>query len=317
MKVHRLIYNGGAQNLTTIPVDKVTGVPLYVTSATYEILDLREGDGSSNRTVASGSVTFGGIDDTLSAAAGPAENNDKLVTVSDVSSYVEGTTYLLQGLQHTELFVAHEIDTTNNLIYARTPLRYDHAVTTTAVRSVEMTVSFPAAEINDESETIDDKGGPYAVVWDFAAGGREYNNVEPIFIVRYDDAPFITEPEVLLAYPGLASRARDPGVADAIKVATDDFLADIEAAGKDPAYFKTSRSGKIAVRNKAIEYLLRWQQTDDDDANADRWEARYKELMAGLLTGVPDHGTIEIHPVDDEAPAGSSQEQVFDMIRRS
>ena len=70
-------------------------------------------------------------------------------------------------------------------------------------------------------------------------------------------------------------------------------------------------------RNKAIEYLLRWQQTDDDDANADRWEARYKELMAGLLTGVPDHGTIEIHPVDDEAPAGSSQEQVFDMIRRS
>lgn len=317
MTIHKVRYEGGDQTLRFVPLDDDARAVYVSSGATYSIEDLREGDTSSGRTIASGNVTYGGLSSAIASAAGPAQNDDRQIEVADVTSFVVGAKYQINGLGGSEVFVLEHKDSTNNYLYTRSPLRGDYAVTTSAVRSIELECTFPTAEASNES-AFDDKGGPYVVKWTYTANGKTYTVSEVIFVVRYDYTPIIDETMVLAAWPGIALRTgRAFNVQEALHVATQDFFADLEAAGKDPAYFKTSRAGQIAVRDKAVEYLLRWQQTENDAEAADKFEEKYQSRINDILNGVPPKDTVEIHPTDDDAQAGSTNMQSFSLMKRS
>lgn len=314
MRPHKVIYNAGDQQLKTVPVDHL-GRPIYVTSGTYAIEDLRVGkDSASNRMIASGDITFGGIDHALTVAAGPSENDDTMVTVADVAPYKEGETYLLDGPDKAELFVLDRKDSANNRLYATQPLRNNYASTTTKVRSVVLECTFPGAEAADESNLLD--GGPYTVTWRFESGDRYYSVTEPIFISRYTEAPFVAETDVIAASPTLARRSRD-WLKEALARALEDYVLELEMHGRDPSAFHSKASAKNAVVKRACSYLHRWQNTETDLAHAEFYDGEWRRIMGSLLTGVPPHGTVTIDPYRNSAPAGSDKLAKESLFRRS
>lgn len=316
MRVHKVLYGAGDQVIATVPHDHAHR-PVRVTSGTYTIEDLRYSEGSTDRDVASGSFTHDNISIAITSAAGPSQSNDRLIQLGSSTGLVEGTVYLLSGLSGQEVVFAEKVDTTNHRVYTRNPIAGEYSATTSSISSVEIKCTFPDAETSDD-QSIDDLGGPYVVTWTFTANSQKYIVAEQIFLERYNDIPFVTSHDIMQAYPALRLRIRNiASVDDAISVAIDEFLADVEAAGRNPSYFRASRAGKMAVRNKAIEYLLRWQQTENDDANADKWEKKYQDLVGTILTGKPPVSTVTINPVNNDAPAGDDRSYGQTVVRRS
>lgn len=312
----RVLYNQGAQTIYFAPRDE-HGRPSVATSPTYSIIDLRSPDGASDRTVqASASATVGSETETLTAAAGPSQADPTLITVTDASDFTEGREYLIHEEGQRESFVALRVDSTNNKIYSATDLRNSYTTAAT-VQAFELQGTFPGAEANDEDE-VEDGGGPYQVNWVYTVNGVKYLTPEIVYITRYSVAPLITEADVLTADPTMARRSA--GIVPihfAIKAATEDFVGAVEAGGRDPAYFRTSNAGKLAVRLKTLEYLHRWMGREQDHANADRFEDRYQAHMANLLAGRPPVGTVEVNPAHDDAPSGSSMDYGQPLIQRS
>lgn len=314
MQVHKVIHGEGAQTLTLIPHD-ADGRPIHVTVGTFEIVDLIESETSPVRVLADGNITHDAIEIAIDTSAGPSEPNKSYFELEDGDTLEVGETYLLGD----ELIVVERIDEEvaldTDAVYTRTAIRNDHE-DGTFLRSCRIKCQFPALVADED---YDKKlGGPFMVIWRFESGGVKYCVGEQIFIDRFSERPMVAATDVLQAYPSLATRVRDVAkVEDAISVATDDFLAEVEAAGRSPSSFKTSRAGKMAIRNKAIEYLLRWQQTEQDTENAGVWEEKYRSLMSSLLNGVPPNSTVSVAPRTNTSPRGSDAMQGHGFIRRS
>lgn len=303
----QILYNEGAQTVRHIPVD-AHGRVTRVASAEYSIIDLRESDTSDNRTIqASTAATVDSVTETLTAAAGPGTADPRLLSVP-ASGVTEGRTYILEEDGQREAFVVHRKDTSNARIWTKTDLRLDWT-TSAQIRGVEISGTFPSAEANDEDE-VEDGGGPYLVIWDYQINGKAYLVADEVWLSRYSIPPFCTEAYVLEAFPALARSMRGdgPSVTQAIKVAHDDLLSELEASGIDPRYFKSLPYLRNTERKRAIEYLHRWKQTDPDTIEADRWEERYMRAVENLTTGKAPIGTVRIDPANNTAPPGSSEE---------
>jgi len=319
MRSHIVLFAGGDQTLRFVPVDR-HGDPNRITGATYGIVDLRRGTTDSDRTiVAAGTAAgLGAASTTLSAAAGPSQAYPDRLAVGSVASFVAGRTFIVEDADgERETFVLDRIDSSNLYLFARYPLRRDYASGAT-VRAVELEATFPEAEAADESDTVDSGGGPYQLTWSYSVGGEDYLVPEVVWVSRYTSQPLVTEQEVLLAHPPMASRIRGRfGVGDAIAVATQDFTADLEAAGVDVTYLRTTHSGLRACRAKALEYLFRWLGSEQDLTEADRWEKRYEATLANLTTGKSPQGTAKVSPSDDTAQAGTDAGYGMPIVVRS
>lgn len=313
----QILYNEGAQTLLHVPVDN-HGRVTRVASASYSIVDARHSVTSADREIqASTAATVDSAATTLSAAAGPGTSDPRLLTVASASAFTEGHTYIVEQSGAREAFVVQRKDTAGNRIWTKTDLRLDWT-TGADVLGVEISGTFPSTEANDEDE-VEDGGGPYLVIWDYQISGAGYLVPEEVWISRYAIPPFCTEGYVLEAFPALARSMRGDGptVSQAIKVAHDDLLNELEASGIDPRYFKSLPYLRNTERKRAIEYLLRWKQTADDSAEADRWEERYMRAVENLTTGKPPVGTVRLDPATDTAPPGSSQEHGHAWINKS
>jgi hypothetical protein len=300
----RLLYNEGAQVVRCVPVDS-WGRPTRVSSPTCEIVDLRYSETSSERSVlASGAATVEAGNTTLSAAAGPSQVDPKLLTVASVTGFTQGRQYLVSKSDgQRELFTAARIDSGGLKIYALTELQFDYA-SSDLVQAVELECSFPAVEANDD-DNVRSGGGPYQVTWEYTIAGIKYRQPEQIWLGRYSTFPFITESDLTQVAPHLPGRARNRlSLHTSIVCATQDFVAELEASGRDPTEFRASTAGKVACRNRALTYLLRWMGTERDDALAEYYDAEWRRLMGNMLTGRPDIGVTTVRKSDDMAKEG-------------
>lgn len=299
-----VLFNEGAQTIRHVPVDR-HGRVTRVVSPSYSIVDLRRSEDDTDRTVqASTAATVDSASTTLTAAAGPSTSDARLLQVASASAFTEGHTYILRHEGNRESFVVHRKDTPNNRIYTQTDLRNAWA-SGASVLGVEISGTFPATEADDELE-LEDGAGPYLVLWDYSINSAGYLVPETIWLSRYQIPPFIDEQYVLQAFPSFARSVRGdgPSVQLAIKVAHDDYVSELEAAGIDPAYMIPSTFAKTTVRMRALEYLFRWRQTEPDTVEADRWAERFDNAIRNIHTGRTPRGTVKIDPDSATAPAG-------------
>lgn len=299
-----VIHGQGAVTLRHVPVDH-DGRARVVASATYEILDLRFSDTSSDRVVSSGSATLGGVGTTTTAAAGPGETDTDLVSLASVAGVSTASPYLLSADDGTaELVSLRAVDGLD--VYTHLELRHDYAVGS-AFRSVEIHASFPQTEADDDAE-IQAAPHPYEVRWTYDVDGETHVVPRVYWLSRTTVVPPVTELDVLRAYPTIGPRLRNrASVSDAIAVATDDYQAEIRASGRSPVEFRGNDTARVAVRARALEYALRWcgpAQHDVDEA--DRFRSQYQYLMTQLLSGVPRPETITVPRTTDTGTQDSA-----------
>lgn len=314
---HRVLFNEGAQAVRHVPLDRHSR-PTRVTSAMFSIVDLRDGETGSDRTIASGSATIGTVDTLLTAAAGPGQADPRRILVTSATGIVQARTYLLFAADgQRELVVVDRLDAGGLVVHGRTELRNDYT-TTARLQDVEIAADFTEVEAAQEA-SLWNGGGPYQAVWEYTIDAQLYLVPETIWMTRTSVVPFVSEAEVLLAWPTLATRARHrASILDGIRAATEDFVAELEASSKDPADYRASNISKVAVRAKAIEYVLRWIGSGDaDTAAADRHEEQYKRLVNQLVVGVPKVGTVTVDPSTNTATAGGDKLHGNAYIRRS
>lgn len=295
------VYAGqGAQTIRFIPVDK-QGRPARVTSATYTIVDVDHSEDSSERTITSGAATLAAVDTTITAAAGASASDAKRLTVTSATGITVGRTYLLAsvGGRYRNLVTVAGLASTT--VYAHYPISGVYAASDT-FQAIELEATFPLAEAND-AEAIDD-GRRYQIVWSYTLEGESFLTPQEVHLLRYSGEAWITEADVVRAYPPVVDRARNRfSITDAIVVASEDLAMELESSGQTPEQFRTSRVGLWAVRFRAIEYCLRWAGSDADLILADKYESRWTKAML-TLTGSSPGKAIKLSQGDDSAVTG-------------
>lgn len=293
MSEPKIRYGRGAQTIRYIPVDRF-GRPVRITSATFTIIDLDEGEGSAEQVIASGSATLGAVDTTLAAAAGAGQSNARTATLASGTGVTEGHAYLATSGGTRTLCVVDSVS--GAAVVAKDPL--PTLASGATFQSIELEATFPADEANDAQAITE--GRTYQIAWVFSLHGETHVRCQLVHLVRYDGEAWITETDAIEAFPPIANRCRGAGLSiqRAIALATHDFIATLEAGGVVAENYRTSTPGQMAIVFRTVEYLLRWLNTDNDRATADLFQARYDGLVNNLQVGKPGKA-VKIEPVDE------------------
>lgn len=308
---HRVIYNEGAQTIRHVPVDR-RGRVRRVTSATYSIVDLRHSDASPDRDIGSGAATVGAVNTLLTSAAGAGTEDARRLLVTSAAGLATGHTYaMLAADGRTEAVILEAID--GLTVHTALELGGDY---TTADRlvDVELSASFPSGAANDEP-SVWDGGGPYQATWQYTVDDQLYLVPEIVWLTRYSVQPFVTPIDVLTGWPTIGSMARYRiRIEDAIAAATRDYVVECESAQRDPSLYRATMIGRTAVCERAIAYVMHWNDNPD---GAERHDAAFRRLVNQLLVGAPKTGAVTVSRQDDTAPRGGDRRQQGRFVKRS
>lgn len=287
-----ILHGQGAITLRHIPVDR-NGRPRVVASATFEIVDLRYSEDSADRPVDSGAATVGTVNTTLTAAAGPGQTDTDLLAVASATGISVGRPFLLAAADGVAEVVSVRVVSASN-VYTHFELRHDYAIGA-SLRSLELTAAFPAAEANDDTE-IEAEPHPYQVTWTYTIDDEVYVVPQVLWLSRVSLAPVLTELDVLGAYPTIGARLRNRAdLTDAIKVAHDDYLAEVVASGRNPAEFRGNSTVPVVLRARALEYAFRWcGPAPHDVAESEKFGSQFRYLIGQLLHGRPRPNTVTV-----------------------
>lgn len=308
---HRVYYNEGAQTIRHVPVDR-RGRAVRVTSATYTLVDLRESEDGTERELGSGAATVGSVNTLLTATAGAAMANPRLLAVTSATGITAGHQYAVQSATgRTELFVVDRVDGLN--VYTALELSGDYT-TADSVVDVELACSFPSGDAADET-SLWDGGGPYQVTWEYTIEDQLYLVPEIVWLTRYSVQPFVTSLDVLTGWPTLGSMARYRLSLDgAIAAATRDYVVECETAKKDPTLYRPTATAKLAVCERAVAYVMHWS---DSPEKAERHDDAFRRLMNQMLVGAPKTGAVTVSRNDNTAVPGGDRRQQGRFVRRS
>lgn len=293
--LQKVRYGQGAQTIRLVPIDRA-GRPVRVASATFVIADVNEGEDSSDREIASGSASLSAVNTTLSVAAGAGEPNPRLMALTSAVGVTEGRRYLVSTPAGRALVTVDNVTGSAVTIKDTPSVAFPSG---SLFQSIELEATFPALEAND-SEAIDDLRD-YQCTWSYTLQGEQWVTAQMVWLVRYSGEAWVTEDEVVRRWPTMPDRIRGRvRITDAITVATEDLIAELESAGVRAEYYRTAVPGMVAVCYRAIEYCLRWCGTEEDTSTAELFQSRFEKLVGNFITGKP--GTAQrIEPQDDTA----------------
>ncbi len=318
MAQHRVVFGEGQQPITHVPrVRGPDSVRLAsLSSITFSIEDLTKSVDDADRVVASGTPVSGTETDVTDAIVGRGQSDPKVVSLVDVTGFVKGRPYLIKDDSGQEIFTAKHIDATGDSIIAETGLTGQYASGAT-VESVTLTAQFPASHADDLDIIENREGGPFEIRWGYTYDSDKWLVPEEIWVVRTSVQPWITEDELKLRDPTMVSRVKGDAnrYGQAIHVAMDDVLGDLNARGIDPSRWRTSQVGKNMLFKKALSYLYMWKLSDKSDERAEKLEESYQGLLQQVTVGRDPVGTVVINPSTDEAPEGTSRASRSNIIR--
>lgn len=299
----RVVYGEGAHTAYFVPRDEQFRV-IVVASATYEIIDPRRSETDADRIkVAEAAATVDGVSTTLDAAAGPGNGSDYLLPLTATTSVALGHTYRVEQNGDGEAVVVGAI---NSGVSVSTlgPLQRDYT-TGASFLGCELSCSIPTSVADSEDEIESAGGGPFIIIWRYTHAGRDYVIPTQFFLSRFSVAPPLTEAELAAANPPLAETIAGSNfsIAQAIRIAHEDWIADLEAMRIDPQHTLHATVAKRAVREKAQEYLEMWRGRDE---RAESHARRYREAVERIRLGLPPLGTVDVDRVNNVAPQGSS-----------
>lgn len=307
----RVIYSETDQSVVRVPIDPATGEPILLSgSVTVSFFDKREDE--ATELVGTATVSQDSTSAVLTGSAGYGQADPCLVPVAP-SLVSEGHLYLIQGGGQSEVFRVRE--TTATQVFAVNGLRNQYSSSNVNyVRGIEVSATFPDLTANEDA--VESGGGPYLVTWSYVHDGSTVVLADTAYLDRYSLAPIIDEAYVLMANPTLSERSRGrTRVSQAIAVAWQDYLAEVESAGRDPSLLLPTNGTKVALRHGAMAYLLEWNGGGDgDEERAAEHRRRFQSGMRDLLTGQPPKGTVEI---DRDSNTAVTPRGGFEFIRRS
>jgi hypothetical protein len=301
-----ILYAQGAQPLRAVPVDAV-GVERLVTAATYVVVDLREAEGTSRRSVvASTAATLPTVTTTITAAAGPSQANPRAVAITSATGVRVGGVYLLRdttGAVEEAVTVARLVGTNIELTRGLTRAFANGS----AFLGLEISGSFPSDVAADETR-LDGGGGPLQVVWSYTIGSTLYVQPSDLWITRYGVAPWVRVDEVYKFFPGFAGytgQQIDPH--SAIAAATEEFAELLASSGRDPAYMRGNPSSTLYVCKRALVHMIRGTRSPEMQPLAADFAAEAQGHASNLVTGRPPVRTTMVDHATDTAPAGGTQ----------
>ena len=303
MKTHTVIYNGGAQTLTTVPTG-ADGEPMLLSAAEATIVDLRYGEDSSDRIiVAKAAATVDATTDTTTAAVGLGAASRTRIEVGTPANFTEGHSYALVDPEgYKQEIVVDHVD--GSAVYARNDIRHNFATGST-LRGIEVTFTFPSSEADDEEAFDLHVVCPYAVDW-FFTGGDPSQQRELIYM-RRNPRPTLArahDVEVLdIAIGKLTKRGNQ--MEQALEQAHRDFYRLVEARkiDMDTAYF--GEHARDWVARMAAAYIRRSFGTERDDEMA----SMYEHTANGIFASLGGFGEVMVDKTTDQA-AGDISERI-------
>ncbi len=296
---HIVVYGEGAQTLRTVALDR-RGEPVVPSAATYSIVALFRASTADTRTVqASTAATIDSVSTTISAAGGPDTANPREISATSAAGILAGHRYLL-GDGPTEEVAVEALNGTT-LTLERAPL-YSHA-SGAALVGLEISGTFPAAEVNDE-DNVKGGGGPYAVIWDLTIAGETQVTRELVWIRRSHVRPFLTLTDATKPDPTITVRLGDRSDPDLLlQVAHEDYRNAIRKVGRDPADFYSREVGASAVRAR---FLLLASMILREEDNRQFWRDEWDSEISSIQIGRHAQGTVLTDRDSDTADEGSS-----------
>ena len=299
---HQVIYNGGAQTLRTVPINR-QGRPTPVSVCTYRIVDLRLSEEDPLRLISSGNATLDATTTTTTAACGLGTSNARKIPLTSVVGFSQGRQYLITHTDGTRELVLCEAVGTNYLI-PRNEIskRFESGVT---VRGIEVSCSFPSIEAADESK-FQDQGGPYAVdwAWDLDPSPRR----EIAFIIRAPDSLLITEEELLAIDPSLApTTGQRTSLPTCIRQAAMEVRALCQMSQVDPDNFHGGTTLRLAVAYRAAWHVMKQKAGPENAERTTLYKEESQRYLDAVLIGRAPEKSVKTNPVTDSAPAGTTK----------
>ncbi len=297
MALHRVYFGSGAQTLITIP--HRAGSPVRVAAATYAILDSRYGvDSDDHVVVAAGTAaTVDAVSTTLTAKAGRGAADRRALTLTSTAGITSGHTYLVTSPSGAAELVRVEDVVSGTVLRAASEIRGDYATAST-FRGIEISATFPADPAADDDNLDSDA---FLLVWTIA-GFPPLR--ESIFIERGEEAQLATLADLALLDPHIPLAGGDRvSPAAALGQAHEDLRIDLQLAGVSESDLLAGPIGKSAVTYRAA--FLVFQHGDDpvSERKARSYEARYQQLLNGLIVGTKKPGVVALDKSEESAQA--------------
>jgi hypothetical protein len=254
------------------------GEPTTVASATYAVVDLRYSADDAAHTVESGSATVDTLSTTISAAGGRGTSDPRQVTVASATGITVGRRYLLQSGGRSEVVRVSGISSTTIRLSAPALKPFPSGA---SFLGVELSATVTLATCATEAYL--DEPNSLAIRWT-PSGYRPY--LEAIHLERLAPAPLIAPDELLKLDATLAAYFDDNmSAADALQQAVEDFNVDMNGAGVDDDEILAGPTGRSALKYRAAWHILKSSSEPSAVTRAERYHARWQELVASLLQG--------------------------------
>ncbi len=299
MATHRVYFGKGAQTLTTIP--HRAGSPLRVASGTYSILDTRYGvDSDEHEVVAAGTTaTVDATSTTLTARAGRVAADRRALTLTSTTGVTAGHQYIVTNPAGAVELVRIDAVVSATVLRAATEVRGDFATGST-FKGIEVTGTFPADPAADE-DNLDQES--FLVVWTLP-GLPPLR--ESVFVERGEEGLLATLDDLTELDPMIPLAGGDRvSPATALARAHKDFRTDLQLADVSEADLLTGPIGRDAVTYRAA--FLVFQHGDDpvSERKAKGYEARYQQLLNGIIVGAKKPGVVALDKREESAQASN------------
>jgi len=299
MATHRVYFGKGAQTLTTIP--HRAGSPLRVASGTYSILDTRYGvDSDEHEVVAAGTAaTVDATSTTLTARAGRVAADRRALTLTSTTGVTAGHQYIVTNPAGAVELVRIDAVVSATVLRTATEVRGDFATGST-FKGIEVTGTFPADPAADE-DNLDQES--FLVVWTLP-GLPPLR--ESVFVERGEEGLLATLDDLTELDPMIPLAGGDRvSPATALARAHKDFRTDLQLADVSEADLLTGPIGRDAVTYRAA--FLVFQHGDDpvSERKAKGYEARYQQLLNGIIVGAKKPGVVALDKREESAQASN------------
>lgn len=299
MATHRVYFGKGAKTLTTIP--HRAGSPLRVASGTYSILDTRYGvDSDEHEVVAAGTAaTVDATSTTLIARAGRVAADRRAITLTSTTGVTAGHQYIVTNPAGAVELVRIDAVVSATVLRTATEVRGDFATGST-FKGIEVTGTFPADPAADE-DNLDQES--FLVVWTLP-GLPPLR--ESVFVERGEEGLLATLDDLTELDPMIPLAGGDRvSPATALARAHKDFRTDLQLADVSEADLLTGPIGRDAVTYRAA--FLVFQHGDDpvSERKAKGYEARYQQLLNGIIVGAKKPGVVALDKREESAQASN------------
>lgn len=311
--MERVVYGLGNQSVRVVPQSR-DGRPVRVTGATYALVDLQRSIGDTAReVVAPGTAaTVDTYDQALTATAGANANDARKVSVTPTTGLAVGRSYWLRNASGDGEVVVIDSIVADSFVRTRTPLLKTYPATTSRLQGLEVSVTFPAVEANNEEYLKGGRGSIYAFDLTFTGDARPTQRVMCEVVRDAGLGSLCSTQDVLALEPQVGAIVGDRIDLNTIIVgATDEFRMWAKVRGLRPDGEHYGDAGRYCVLWLACSRLLQYSDQLHTRERGLGYQEKALGLIAQLAQGNVSGVVKPTESTDTAAPARALEAGLF------